>query len=135
MKYRNRSTWKSIFGSPITLVLALVALGFFAKAAWNVHQKAELSAARLAQAQHEFAKLQERQRDLSFKVERLSTEEGIEAEIRTKYRAVKADESVAVIVDDKSTTADLASAGNASTTGSNSDWSNFWKKLLHLFSS
>ena len=56
-----------------------------------------MSGARLVQAQNELQKLQEHQQDLSGKVAFLSTDQGVESELRTKYLAVKDDESVAVI--------------------------------------
>ncbi|MEK7609725.1 MAG: hypothetical protein AAB470_01215 [Patescibacteria group bacterium] len=125
MKYGNRSIWKKVISSPITTVTVLILIFFLAKATWNIYQKASLSGAKLSQAQAELLKLQNRQSDLSRKVDHLSTDQGIEAEIRTKYPAVKAGESVAVIIDDSQT----ANVSNATSTPELS----WWKKMLRIF--
>jgi cell division protein FtsB len=104
MKYGNRSPWKRYISSPLALVFLLIIAGILARASFNINQKSALSASRLAQAQAEFQKLKERQTDLTEKVGRLSSEDGLESEIRAKYRAVKEGESVAVIIDESATT-------------------------------
>jgi cell division protein FtsB len=126
MAYGNRSLTKRLVSSPISLVLAAVLFVVLAKGVWTIHLKAAASSARLEEAHAELVKLQARQTDLSKKVEYLSTNEGIEAEIRTKYRAVHEGESVAVIIDPADQTANSA---NASSTSSNG----FWHKLFHIF--
>ena len=104
MKYGNRPLWYKIVRSPIMLCIGIVLFVVLAKAAWNIHEKAAVSGARLDQAQHELLKLEERKQDLSGKVAFLSTDQGVESELRTKYLAVKGDESVAVITDAESST-------------------------------
>lgn len=69
------------------------------RAVLNINHKSETSKDRLAQAQMELANLEARQQEVSSKVAQLSTEQGIEAEVRTKFHAVKEGESVAVIID------------------------------------
>ena len=101
MRYGKRSIWKRIISSPFTLAAVVVLFIVLARSTWNMYQKAHLSDTRLEQANSELAKLAQRQDELSQKVVYLSTEQGIEAEIRTKYHAVKEGESVAVIVDDQ----------------------------------
>ncbi len=101
MKYGNRSRWKKIVGSPITLVVVVMLLLFLAKGNWNLYKKTEVSAARLTQARLELDTLKDREQVIAGKVQKLSTPEGIEAEIRTKFHGVKAGESVAVIIDDE----------------------------------
>lgn len=100
MKYGNRSIWKRVLGSPISLVVAGIVLVVLVKATWNISSKTIQSAEKLAQAQAELARLNERQSELQGRVGLLSTDQGIEAEIRTKFRAVREGESVAVIVDE-----------------------------------
>ena len=125
MKYGNyRSQGKrfNIFRSPITLVVAAIVLVVLAKATWSIHQKVLVSATKLTQAQAELNKLQSRQQTLSAEVSRLSTDQGIEAELRTKYRAVKEGESVAVILDDSN----AAAIATASTTEEVGWWHSLW---------
>ena len=126
MRYGNRSPWRKALSSPLTLVGAVIILVILGRAAWNVHQKANMSSARLEQAQVELAKLTARRVDLSDKVASLSTPEGIETEMRTKYRAVRDGELVAVIVDDATTTLTV----QASSTPPTVSW---WRRFLRMF--
>jgi cell division protein FtsB len=113
MKSGNRTDWKRYIASPVALILLLIILVVLVRATSRLTSKAETGATRLAQAQAEYDKLEERKADLSFKVNKLSTDEGMESEIRAKYRAVKDGESVAVILDNE---ASLAAGTQASTT-------------------
>ena len=124
MKYSKRSSWKKYLASPVALAILLIAFGILVRSTWNINQKANAGAVRLTQAQIEYGKLEDRKNDLSGKVSRLSTDEGLEAEIRTKYRAVKEGESVAVLVD-----SELAAVAYASTT-LKVGW---FSSLLHWF--
>ncbi len=122
MKYGNRSTWKKYAASPIALALLVVIVVVLIRATSNISHKAELGAARLAQAQAEYHKLTDRQTDLSTKVTQLSSEDGLESEVRAKYRAVKEGESIAVIIDDKK--AVVVEATSTVQLG-------WWQSLLH----
>jgi cell division protein FtsB len=122
MKYGNNPGWKRFLASPVALILVLIVLVILARATMRLSAKADAGEERLTQAQAEYNKLKERQADLSFKVGKLSTDEGLESEIRAKYRAVKEGESVAVILDDEET----AVAIQASTTIK----VRFWRKFL-----
>jgi len=95
---------RRILSSPITIALILVLVFFLGRAAWNMHKTAELAQSKLSQAQAGLEQLQSQQADLSAAVNSMSTQAGIEAELRTKYPAVKPGESVAVIVDNSSST-------------------------------
>ncbi len=128
MKYGNRSLWQKIISSPISIVVGVILLAILAKATFNISVKASQSSDRLIQAQVELSKLNERNNELSSRVQALSTEQGIEAEIRTKYHAVKDGESVAIIIGDART----ASVNDASTTVK-SGMSGWWSRLLHFF--
>ncbi len=109
--------------SPLAMAIICVILFVLIKATWSIHQKAVVSDAKLARARVELVKLQARQKDLDSQVSELSTDQGIETELRTKYRAVRDGESVAVITGDVGQTA--ATAG-ASTTVSVGWWRGLW---------
>ena len=128
MKYGNRSIGKRLSSSYLTIVVLLFILVLLARAAWNIRQKTLLGEEGLTQVQTELVKLEERKRTLAGQVDYLSTEQGIEAELRTKYRAVKEGESVAVILDDKNQVAALA-ASNADSGRAGLSW---WEKLLRF---
>ena len=111
------------------MAILVIFLFVLSRAAVNIHSKAVVSEATLVQTQAELSKLKERQLEMSSKVAYLSTEQGIEAEARTKYHAVREGESVAVIVDDAQTAAAL----NASTAiGSASSTPSWWRKILQV---
>lgn len=130
MKYGKNSVWKKIIASPFSILVLLVPVFVLGRAVLSMHQKANNSGDKLAQAELELAKLTERQRDISNKVENISTEQGIETEIRTKYHAVKQGESVSVIVDDSQT----ANASNVSSTSySTSQDISWWRRILRIF--
>ena len=84
----------------MVLVLTIILFVILARAAWGMYDKARGSERRLAQAEAELKRLEERQSELSGRINYLSTDQGVEAELRTKYRAVKEGESVAVIISD-----------------------------------
>jgi len=130
VKYGKNSVWKKIIASPFSILVLLVPVFVLGRAVLSMHQKANNSGDKLAQAELELAKLTERQRDISNKVENISTEQGIETEIRTKYHAVKQGESVSVIVDDSQT----ANASNVSSTSySTSQDISWWRRILRIF--
>jgi cell division protein FtsB len=130
MKYGNSSSWKRFISSPFTLVAVIVLFLFLTKAVWGIREKNTLSVSRLELAQAELTKLESHQRDLAEQIRYLSTEQGIESELRTKYRAIREGESVAVIVDDNQT----ASVIDASSTVMNKvDEKSWFKKVLGFF--
>ncbi len=94
----KRSLMKRVLSSPFSLFVVIMLCGVLAKATWGIGNKATLSGTKLSQARAELANLQARQADLTSQVGRLSTEQGVEAEIRTKFKGVREGESLAVIV-------------------------------------
>ena len=125
MKYGNHSVWKKFISSPVTFIVLIILFVFLSKAAWGIREKALLSAEKLRIAQNELIKLESRQKDLSNQIGYLSTDEGVEAELRTKYRAVKEGESVAVIIDTNPTNIVSATSTSVNTKG-------WWQKLLQM---
>ena len=133
MKYGNRSVWRGIISSPITLVAAAIILVVLVRAAVNIHAKANESAIKLASAQAEYNKLQSRDSELNARVGYLSTDQGVESEIRSKYRGLKEGESLAVIVDESQTASSSTNANQSAaaiqTPISGRPW---WRKLLGM---
>jgi len=125
MKYSNHSLWKRYVYSPVTLILILIVFVILVRATWKMNQKVSASSLRLAQAQVEFEKLETRQGDLSTKINKLSSEDGLKSEIRSKYRAVKQGESVAVIIEDG-----IQASSTASSTSPHSKSPGFWSRIF-----
>ena len=98
MRYGNYTPMQKLVRSPLMMIVAIVLFVILSKAVWNIHEKANASKARLDQATAELNRLKTRQDEVSTKVAYLSTDQGVESELRTKYLAVKEGEQVAVIV-------------------------------------
>jgi cell division protein FtsB len=104
MKYGNRSIWKKIVYSPTVLFILIILFILISRSAWNIYSRTDISADKLEQSRSELNKIKERKAELEARISRLSNDEGLEAEIRSKYRAVKSGEKVAVIVDENNPT-------------------------------
>lgn len=131
MKRRNSFSWKRLLRSPVTLIIMIAMFAVLARAAWTMVARDRLSAARLDQAESQYAKLQGNESKLSEEVSELSAPGGVEADLKEKYHAVSPGESVAVIVDSPSGgdhgSDQSASALNASSTAPAVNW---WHRFL-----
>ncbi|OHA16424.1 MAG: hypothetical protein A3C79_02260 [Candidatus Taylorbacteria bacterium RIFCSPHIGHO2_02_FULL_45_28] len=126
MKYGNRSLWQKLVSSPFSVIAMVIVVFVLARASFNIYGKVETSAAKLNQAQTNLAKIIEYQADISRKVGYLSTDQGIETEIRTKYHAVKDGEEVAVVVDDPQSAKTIQATSSVVATPP----LGFWARLL-----
>lgn len=81
--------------------MLLVILFVVAKATWNVYAKEQSSNEKRDRVVAELQMLKERERTLTASITRLSTDEGVEAEIRENYRLAKPGEQLVVIVDER----------------------------------
>lgn len=88
------------------------------------------SGERLDKARQEIAMLEQKELELNTKVQYLRTDEGVQAEARRKYRALREGESVAVIVEEDNTpnasTVSAVTMAEASSSG-------FLGKILQFF--
>ncbi len=131
MKNSNRSMWKRIISSPVTMIILLIISIVIFRATWSIYDKVKLSDERLTQVQTKLDKLENRKDELSQQINTLSTKQGIEAELRTRFRAVKAGESVAVILDDPKDSRDATSTQVALVLKASSKL-HWWQKLLNM---
>lgn len=129
MKYGKSGVWRKIISSPFTLVIILIFFIFMLKVVWNIREKLVDSNSRLRSTNAEFMKLQAHQNNLSNKISYLSTEQGIEAELRTKYRAIREGESVAVIVDEDQASSSSSHASTSEQIANDLSW---WKRILRV---
>lgn len=90
-----------------------------------MNASAKVAKERLDKAQNDQRKLEDRKNDIAAKVEYLSTDKGMESEIRSKFRLAEEGESVAVIVSDTSNATTVAT-----TTGIQKE--NWWQKLMGM---
>jgi cell division protein FtsB len=120
-EFQQKKKIRRILYSPVTLVVLAILLLILVKGVWGVYVKEKLSSDNLNQEKNELAKLEDREKSLAASFEYLKTDQGIENEIRTKFRAVKEGEKLSVIVDEKTPT--------SSTT--TTEKHGFWYNLFH----
>ena len=126
MNRRNqRSRFRTITSSPVTMFLGLVLLILLGRAAYNIHAKAAESDRKLAEAQANLDRLEHNRDAIQGKIADLSTEAGVEASMREKYHAVAPGESVAVIVDSGTGQDDSAMATTTAAAVRGSWWQRF----------
>lgn len=113
-----------VYSRPMLAVLVL-AFVLLAHATWGVYLKYRSTATNEALAKKDEATLRARADVLAATVARLSTAQGKEEEIRTKYGFTKAGEGVIVIVDPTSTV--------PISSPQESMWSKFLKAMAHFF--
>ena len=125
MKGGKRFNFRKMVSSPVTIVILLILAFILGRAAWNMHRNEEATAERLSQAQAGLEQLEGQQASLSQAISSISTDQGMEMELRAKYRAVLPGESVAVIIDNSPTT----SATDTPASIQNMSW---WGRVLRL---
>ena len=130
MKYSKQGNWVKIISSPFTLVVIVVIFIFLIKAVWNMREKVISSSENLNTVSAELSRLENRQSDLADKIKYLSTEQGVESELRTKYRAIRDGESVAVIVDDNQTASVIDASSTDLIINEKKSWT---RKFLQFF--
>ncbi len=99
--FQNRKKIRKILYSPVTLLALAIVLSILVSGVWGVYQKSKVSSENLEREKKEIGRLTERERMLTAFIDFLKTEQGVENEIRTKFRAIKEGEKVVVIVDNK----------------------------------
>lgn len=121
--FQKKRKIRKILYSPIILLTLILLLVILIRGLFGVYKKAQLSARNLERERIELEKLISREKSLASSIDYLKTEQGIEDEIRTKFRVVKEGESVAVIVDKQPPV--IPSVSTSTNAG------NFWSRLFH----
>ncbi len=107
-EFQEKKKFKKILYSKGMVITLVVLIIFFARATYGVYKKQEESSANSYRAANELKRLVDRQTLLNSELARLSTNEGIEEEIRAKFGVSKPGEEVLIIVDpDKATTTEI----------------------------
>lgn len=119
---RKKKIRKTLY-SPFVLVFLFIIMIILSSGVFGVYKKAKLSKANLEREKKELEKLAMREKILASSIDYLKTDQGVEDEIRTKFRAVKDGEKVVVIIDEQSTTTPVERKQASSTS--------FWYNLFH----
>ena len=116
-------TIKRILYAPISILVLAVLLVFLVRGAIRAYQDERVSRRELQNLQQSSAELAEREAFLQREIERLSSDRGLEEELRNKYPVAKEGESVVIIVDPKE---DEDGSIPAESKG-------FWSRILDFF--
>ncbi|MEK7464000.1 MAG: septum formation initiator family protein [Patescibacteria group bacterium] len=123
LEFQKKKKLRKILYSPIVLLLLAIIFILLFRGVWGVYKKNRLSVQNLEQERNELERFALREKNLAASLDYLKTDQGIESEIRAKFRVVKEGEQVAVIIDGQAT----GTAQTATTTRG------FWYRLFHWF--
>lgn len=105
-------------------ILALFALMLvFLHSTWRVYQKKSESLVMKESSNSRLNSLEQREREIDSKIDKLATPAGVEEEIRSKFSVAKDRENMVIIVHEEATTVEKTTQGKS-----------FWGKFKDLFS-
>lgn len=122
LDFQKKKKIRKILYSPFVLITLFIITILISSGVISVYKKAKLSEENLEREKRELERLAIREKTLTSSINYLKTDQGIEDEIRTKFRAVREGEKVVVIIDNQPSTTSVI---NTSTTTS------FWYRLFH----
>jgi len=126
LKFYQQRSWKYLLWSPlmaITLAVVAMALGFVVYERYQIERD---MAARRADLEIDFKRLEERRRLLSEQVDYLSHERGIEAEMRRNFDVAHEGEKVVIIINEDIPTIEPLSPISAPPAKTR-PWYRFWE--------
>lgn len=112
--------WKAktfLYSKGVRIFLLIVAL-YSLYSTYGVYKKKQESAADVVVAEQKLIALSAKNTALAEDIDHLQTDEGLEAEIRSKYSVAKGDERVVILVENDPTT-------TSSTTEHKNTWTRF----------
>jgi cell division protein FtsB len=101
LDFREKSKIRRAIYAKPTIILMLVISLFIANGAWNMYQKSKTSLNNKEATEQELSELQQRKDSLSEDINNLSTDRGIEEEIRERFMVAKEGENVVVVTNPK----------------------------------
>jgi cell division protein FtsB len=101
LEFRKKKRIQKIIYSPIVLLILAIVLVLLLRGVVGVYKKERLTQHNLTKDKMELSKIISRQNNLASSLDYLKTEQGIESEIRSKFRVVKDGEKVSIIIDDQ----------------------------------
>lgn len=121
LDFQLKRKLRAIFYHRATLVVLFILVLFVLRASWSIYYKQRESEILKNRSLDYKSGLEVRQRKLQLQIDKLNSESGLEAEIRSKFNVARDKENIVVIVDDKATTT------------SSSMSNGFWQKLKGFF--
>ncbi len=122
LDYTQKRKLKSVAYHRLTLGALAILVLFLAHSTWRVYTRKKLSEEAKNVSLHQLDELSSRAELIGAKIEALSTEYGVEEEIRSKFSVAKPGEHLVVVVD----TPDTAQARATSSPS-------FWQRLREFF--
>jgi len=98
--YQKRS-WRTVLYSPITLTFLMMISLYLAYVTYNRYVIEREMSSRQLDAENELKTLEQRRDTLQKKVDYLSNDRGIEAEMRRNFDVAREGEKVVIILDDE----------------------------------
>ncbi|MEK7662481.1 MAG: hypothetical protein AAB355_03255, partial [Patescibacteria group bacterium] len=105
--FQARKKIRRVLYSPFTLIIMIVFLAIFSRAAYFMWQREHEASDALSNLEKEREILKAKQEALTLRIASLKTERGVEAALREKYKVAKDGEEVVVIVDKKKDSGDI----------------------------
>jgi len=107
VNFQQKKNIRKVIYSRITIFVFIIIVIFLVRAVYDIYQKERMSAKSVASVEENYNSLKARQSMLKSEIERLSTDKGVEEEIRSKFSVAKPGETVVVIIDSGSTSTGL----------------------------
>lgn len=99
-EFQKKQTWQKVLYSKGSFIVILFLIGFMIYNIFSILPKLRETALNKNKALNQVESIQEQTATLTSRIEKLKTEQGIEDDIRSKFRVVKEGEGLIVIVDD-----------------------------------
>ena len=102
IKTKQSGKWKRV----TVFYLLVVVLVMLLNSLFNVYEKKKAAEETLVKMESDLKELGEREKYLGSYLDRLSTKEGVEFEVKRKFNVAEAGESVAIIIDEQTNSKD-----------------------------
>lgn len=103
LHFYQKGTWRSFVYSPVMVGILLIGIILLSIAVYNRYVAAREMAERRQELETDLRVLEARKEEMQNRVDYLSHERGIEAEMRRNFDVAEANEKVVIIVEDEST--------------------------------
>ena len=105
--------WLNVLFLIVTLILVI----FLARGVWRVYNQSRFANSNYLLTKDRLTKLEYRQKQITDRLEKLSTDRGLEEEFRNNFSVVRPGEKMTLIVDSIETATDTATTSEASLWG------------------
>ncbi len=122
-KYKKKT---NILNSPVVWVILLILTFLILVSALKRYSIAREMSERRVEIDQEITALEERRDNLKAEVKYISSERGMEAEMRKQFDIARAGEQVVIVLDDKETELEGASSSEDEVLDEKRPWYKFW---------